>query len=87
MKYFDTFLDDILQLVHGPLMINPSDSHVSELRLPPDEDVPDPLNLKKLPFNVVHGDGGVRHGDHVALWGREREEEKKKDSFYSWLVL
>lgn len=41
--------------------------HVSELWLPPDQDVPDPVNLKKLPLDVVRGDGGVRYGHHVVL--------------------
>lgn len=42
-------------------------SHISEFWLPPDQDIPDPVNLKELSFNVIHGDGGVCHGHHVIL--------------------
>lgn len=55
-----------------------SHSHVSELWLPPDQDIPDPFNLKKLPLNVVHSDCGVCHGYHVVLWGRENNKEKDR---------
>lgn len=48
-------------------------SHVSELWLSPNQDIPDPLNLKELPLDVIHGDGGVCHGHHVVLWKRDSE--------------
>jgi len=47
-------------------------SHVSELWLPSDQDISDSLDFKKLPLNVIHGHGGVRHGHHVILWQRKR---------------
>ena len=57
-------------------------SHVSELWLPPDQHVSDPVNLKQLPLDVVHGDGGVRHRHHVLVWEGERKlTELKSDLF------
>lgn len=59
-----------------------NNSHVSEFWLSPDEDVPDPLDLYQLPFDVIHGNGGVCHGHHLLFWERETEKERDRLLFF-----
>lgn len=40
-------------------------SHISELRLFPDQRILYPLDFEQLPLYVLHSDGGVSHGHHI----------------------
>lgn len=40
-------------------------SHISELRLFPDQRILYPLDFEQLPLDVLHSDGGISHGHHI----------------------
>ena len=56
-------------------------SHVSQLRLSPHQDVPNPLDLEQFPLKVVHRDRGVGHGDD-ALSPWETHPKPKGPAFW-----
>lgn len=73
MQHFSQFVSkgegemNETQRVKQVLRCRRGNSHVSELRLPPHQDVSDPFDLHQLSLDVVHSDGGVGHGDHLLL--------------------
>lgn len=53
-------------------------SHVSQLRLSPHQHISYPLDFKQLALDVIHSNGGVRHGHNaVFIWERELMRNKK----------